>query len=449
MAESSVRLVRFAGEGSGEAPLTWAQADLWRGFVASGETATIGAAHRMPAGTTIDEVAELLRFIMSRHQVLRTRLRMQADGRPLQVCSASGEARLLIVEAGQDEPADVAESLKRQLRAREFDYQNDWPISMAVVTAGGVLTHVVTVYLHMAVDAGGIRALIADAAGRDPVTGAAAGPVTAVQPLEQARRQATPAARRQSTASLRQLEQVLRVARPRLFGDPKVVGEATYRKIHFRSPASRLAAERIAAELNAPVSAALLAMFAVALARRLQDGSVWLMVLVNNRFRPGLADSVCQLVQSSPCRIDVAGVSLAAAVRRASSSLLHTYKNAYYDGYQQDEVLERVGRELGGKVEMSCFYNDRRGGRVSDHELPVTDDQLREAVTQASWVELFEPSVPPVTLFLDVDDPPGAYEFEASFDTRYLELEDVLALVRAVEAAAVETAITPDAPTAV
>jgi hypothetical protein len=43
--------------------------------------------------------------LLGRHQSLRTRLRLEPDGRTRQVCSAAGEFRLLVVETGGQDPA--------------------------------------------------------------------------------------------------------------------------------------------------------------------------------------------------------------------------------------------------------------------------------------------------------------------------------------------------------
>src|SRR5206468_7931544 len=117
-------------------------------------------------------------------------------------------------------------AIKRHFIEQTFDYENEWPIRQAIVTQHGVVTHSPTVYLHTAIDAGGLAALLVDLAARDPVTGEPSGPVTARQPMEQARRQRTPAVRRHSTASLKHLEHVIRTVKPQPFGPPKYPDEA-------------------------------------------------------------------------------------------------------------------------------------------------------------------------------------------------------------------------------
>jgi len=438
--------VRFAGEGSGEAPLTWSQADHWRAISAAGRAATFGGAFEMPAETTVSGAVELLRYLVGRHQALRTRLAFDADGEPRQVCVEAGEIELLVV--GPDTDPD---ELYRRLADQPFDYRQDWPIRLAVVADGERVRHLVVVYLHLAVDGGGIEALLADLAARDPGTGAAAGPVTAVQPLALARRQAEPAAQRQSSAAMRYLERVLRSAPAELLGEPGP-GPADYRAIRYTSPAAALAVPVAATALGVPPASVLSAAVAVGLARRLGTGTVWAMMLVSNRFRPGLTDSVGLIVQSSPFLLDLGGISLAEAAARARTSLLLCYKNAYYDGRHRDALLARLTAELGrDPVRDCCYVNDRRRDRPVG---PDAADRLPDVLHAGRWQLEDRPAadLPALPLMVNVEDVPGdqpALALPISFDTRYLSIDDALALARGIETAAVELAVSPQVPTGV
>jgi hypothetical protein len=403
----------------------------------------------LPPEVTLEQLGDLLRFAVSRHQSLRTRLRFVEGRPPRQVCFASGELRVPIVEAGDRDPGELAEAIKRRFTEQNFDYENEWPIRQAIVTQHGRVTHSPTVYLHTAIDAGGLAVLLADLSARDPVTGAASGPVTARQPMEQARRQRTPAVRRHSTASLKHLEHVMRTASARGLGPPRYPDAAGFRMINFSSPATALAIPRIVAEHNVDSSAALLAMVAVGLARHTGDGTVLAMLMVSNRFRPGLAESVSPLVQISPYLIDVAEVSLAEAVARAGASLLPTYKNAYYDPYEQNALVDRVNAERGAEVDFWFFYNDRREQRAVEDGALATDDRIRAAVSASSWEWQQQADMSTRKLFLNVDDPGGSIDFQMSVDCRYFDADDMRSMVRGIEAAAVETVLDPGAPTGI
>ena len=51
----------------------------------------IGGAQPLPPGTTVQDLQERLRYLMSRYQSMRTRLRFEPDGTPRQVVYAAGE----------------------------------------------------------------------------------------------------------------------------------------------------------------------------------------------------------------------------------------------------------------------------------------------------------------------------------------------------------------------
>ncbi len=448
--------IRFAGTGSGEAPLTWSQVDHWQANQAVGQSSTFGGSFAMPASSTLPEIVEMLRFMLSRHQALRTTLRFDSDGTPRQHCVEAGEFELLVIEAGGADPAELAEQIEQDFHARPFELERDWPVRAAVVTVGDRVSHLVVVYLHLAVDGGGTEALVADLAARDPVTGEPPGPVTAIQPLELARRQAEPAAQRQSAAAMRHLERVLRSVDPRVLGAPRRDGPADYQAVRYRSPATLLAVKRIVAEQNVPASSVVSALYAVALGRLLGRGNIWTMMLVSNRFRPGMAGTVGLIVQSSPFQLDVAGTSLATAIARARGSMLHAYKNAYYDGRHRDAMLERVQRERGVLFDTGCYFNDRRVERPPDGLAPAGDERLRAALAEASWVpELDRPPRNALQVnvldapVLDPADPPEAIDLHITWDTRYFEVAQIQRLATGIESVAVQAALDPDAPTGI
>jgi hypothetical protein len=440
-------LVPFQGDGAGTEELTWAQIGLWHSMALSGRSVTMTGITPSPPGTTVGQLADLLAFIVGRHQALRTRLRFRDEGLPLQVCVSSGEVPLEVVDT-VDDPGEVAAQVQARYRGTNFDYENEFPVRMAAIRRYGVITHLVVVYLHLALDAGGLQALLADMFARDPVTGAAAGPVTALQPLEQARRQRTAHAKRQTDAAMVYLEHALRTTHPAQFGEPRYDSRG-FRMIRYRSPATALAIRRIAAQEGMNSASVLLAVFAVGLARCTGIGQVLAMLMVSNRFRPGFADSVSPLVQLSPYVIDVADVTLGEAAGRARTSVLNAYKNAYYDPYAQESVIDRVEAEL-GEIDYSCVYNDRRKPEsdTTDEPLP-TDEEIRAAVLCAEHHWEHRPDMSSRRLFLSVEDGPDAIDFVMSADTRFFSDDDIVALAAEFENAAVQTAMEPTLPTGV
>lgn len=435
--------VRFAGDGSGEAPLTWAQADHWQAIAAAGQAATFGGSFAMPPSFTRDSASVLLSTLLGRHQALRTRLRFTADGSPRQVCSADGVIELLVA-ADADDPAAVAEQLVAEFRTTPFDFEQDWPVRMAVVPDDGFV-HLVIVYLHLALDGGAAAVLMAEFDFTAPDLGVPTAPVTAVQPLAQAESQSQPSALRASAAALRYFGRVFRSVPLRLF-EPRYPGPAEYRALRFRSPATRPALERIATEHEVSLPTAMLAVFAIGVARYRGDGQVWAMQLVSNRFRPGLAEAVSILVQASPCALDVGASTLAEALGQARSALLLSYKHAYYESGRCEQIRQQIGRERGAEVEISCYYNDRLG-LLPPASASAGGADLGALLGQGELLADYGgPALPEFPLFFNVDSGGGVVEFPMTYDARYFTPDDLSRLARLVEEAAVELALTPDRP---
>jgi Condensation domain len=202
-------VVQFAGDGSGVAELSWGQQQIWSVIQAKDNSLPMGGARALPPGQTVADVAAGLRFIMSRHQALRTRLRFGPDGQTQQAVHASGAITLEVVDAGDSDPGEVAAAVAAEYKARKYDYENEWPLRMAVITHDGNATHVVQMICHIALDAFGLAVLYGDFDHRDERTG----PVTAMQPMEQASRQHGPSGRRAHEASMRYLERLAASAR--------------------------------------------------------------------------------------------------------------------------------------------------------------------------------------------------------------------------------------------
>ena len=442
-------VVPFEGAGSGAGELSWGQREMWGAIRRRGSSLAIGGVIPLRAGTTVEDVAAELRFIMSRHQSLRTRLSLRADGSPRQVVAASGEICLEVIDVGDADPAEAAESVYDRFHSVEYDYVSEWPVRMAVIRRRGALSHMVVMYCHLAVDGGGIVALMADLAvmaEMDPVTGRCGTPVPGMQPLEQARREGTPAGRQQSAATLRRWERLLRTIPAGRFGDcggdqrgPRFV------EAGFRSPAMHLSVRAIAARCGTDASAVLLAAFAVALFRVTGINPSVALVVVSNRFRPGFADTVSTVSHPSLCVLDVAGAGFDEAVARAGQSALSVYKNAYYDPLERDELVARIGRERGEEIDIACFFNDRRiqtREKVSG-QVPAPG-QVRAALPLSSLRWRDKP-LDPVgeRFFVDVEDATDAVELRVCADTHYLSVANAERFMREMETVTVQAALAP------
>ncbi|GHJ47737.1 hypothetical protein Cs7R123_50790 [Catellatospora sp. TT07R-123] len=442
-------MVSFQGEGSGAGELSWGQREIWAAMRSQQSALPVGGCLPLPQGTTLDDMAAELRFNMGRHQSMRTRLCFDADGRPTQVIAASGETALEVVEAGADDPAEVGERVRRRFCDTAYDYAAEWPLRMAVVTSAGVPTHVVAVFHHLVTDGFGSRVIMSDLAGRDPVTGAAGSPPPLLQPLEQARWQASPAGLRQHEMSMRHWEGLLWAIPARRFPGSADHREPRYWEGELTSPAMGLAVRLIAARTGADTGAVLLAAFGVALARTTGISPAVVRAVVSNRFRPGLADVVSPVNQTSLCVLDVAGAGFDEVVRRTRQRATAAYKYAYYDPDGLAELLARVERERGEPLDVGCFFNDRRV-RFRDGSGPVpTAEQVRELAADSGFRWLRQQKEPFERLFVHVEDVPDSLVLTVCGDTWHVSPADLRSCLLAMESVTVGAALDPAACTGV
>ncbi|MEV0566768.1 condensation domain-containing protein [Dactylosporangium sp. NPDC050588] len=431
-------MVAFEGEGSGVDDLSWGQLDLWMAMRRQNSWLPMGGATPLPDGTSLADVVENLRYLMSRYQPMRTRLRFDADDRPSQVVSSSGEIALDVVEAGDDDPAELADAMRRRYEETDYDYVTQWPMRMGVVVRSGQPTHLVAIMCHLVTDGSGAAVMIAESGAR------VATPVKGMQPLEQARWQRSPAGVRQNEAALRYWERLLRTIPSRRFAGSDDPRQPRHWRGEFRSQALHLATQAIAARAGLDASPVLMAVYGVALHRMTGINPVVFRPTVNNRFRPALADVVCTVAESGLCALDVAGVPFSEALTRTQRAAMTAYKHAYFHPVHLQDLIASVAAERDPDFDLGCFYNDRRITTRAGATGPApTPDQIREALcggnTTFRWT--IQQDDPFERLFVHIDDVPDTIQITVFMDTHFVSPGDAEAFLRGMEEVAVEAAL--------
>lgn len=435
--------VPFAGEGAGEGDLSWGQRDIWAAMSSQDSSLALGGTKPFTPDTTLADVAGELSYLMGRYQSMRTRLRFGAGGRPRQVLSPSGEVPLEVFDAGDIDPAEVAETIQARYRDTRFDYEHEWPVRMGVVRSRGVLTHMVVFVCHLVTDASGAMVMLREVAARVDT------PPTGMQPLAQAAWQQSPAGQRQNAAAQRYWEGLLRSIAPRRL--PGADGrDPRHWEGLIHSPALLMAVRTLAERTQVDSSPVLLGLFAIELARVTGINPVVTRPVVGNRFRAGMADVVCMLAQNGICAVDVADVSVDDAIRRAQQATMTAYKYAYYDPEQMAALIAKVSADRGPDFNVSCYFNDRR---VANRTMPsgpaATERQMREAMARTTFVWHRLVPDPYEPLFLHIEDVPDAVRMSIDIDTAHLSPEDAEAMLFGMEGLAVEAALDPAARTRV
>lgn len=440
-------MVRFAGEGSGTGELTWAQRNVWRMREVLGAHRMVGGTMPLAEGTTVEHIVHMLSFIMSRHQSLRTRISVDPDGNPGQVLYDSGLAALEIHDADDDEdPAGLAESIRRRFNTTPFDIEHDWPVRMAVIRKDGTPVYFTAMYPHMAIDGYGFVALAQDLANLDKETGEHLNPRVGVQPLELARQQETAAARRQSEFSLRYWEKLLYGIPSRRFNHSADRREPRWWEANYDSPGAFKALRVLADRLGMHTGPILMAAYAVAVAKVTRISPTVLRTLVSNRFRPGFAGSVSVLVQPGLCVVEVDGLAFHEIARHALRGQLAAGKHGYYDPRDLWALLDKVNAERGAELDLQCYFNDRRLdlAAMPREPLPTVED-ITEALPLSTWRWGERKDSPDVKAYLNINGRPGTLNYDLRADTHALSPMELLRVLREIEATLVTAVLDPGA----
>lgn len=443
--------VAFAGGGAGTGELTWGQRMVWLSMLRWGWL-NIGAPMPQPAGRTVQDLADELRYMMSRFPSLRTRLRFDADGRPTQELFADGEITFEVYDAdGDADPQKTAQAVYERYLTTARDFVREWPLRVAAVRREGAVTHMVIVACHLVADGVGIAVLFEETTAR------ATEPPRGMEQLELARWQDSPAGRRQAATVLSHIESELRSVPPRPMPRSADRSERRHWTGTLTTVALHPAVQAISRRTRADSSTVLLTLYAIALGRRELLNPAVLRPLVNNRFRPGLRKAVSHVMQAGVCVLDVAGATVDEAVIRARGPVRLAYKHAYYDPEEELALIDRLAREQPGAARWGgdawTYINDRRGATSRSAAATPSDASAADAIPELlarSEFRLTEWRDKPIEpLYLSIDDAAEGIVFTLRGDSWYVTPADGEALLRDMESLAVAAASDPAVPTAV
>ncbi|MFC0530798.1 condensation domain-containing protein [Phytohabitans kaempferiae] len=448
MARITVPFKADPPDGEAIADLAWGQREIWTAMVRQESWLPIGYARAVPPGTTVEDLAEQVSFLMSRYPTLRTTLRHEPDGRTRQVVAATGEIDVDVVDAADGEdPAQVADQVRQRYWDGEYDLIHGWPAWIAIVRHRGAPTHLVVVMSHLVLDAFGGIVMLEEIAA---FTAGTPLPPTAMPPVEQVRWQSSPAGARQNAAALRHWEKMLGTVPFRRFPHRHEPRSPRHWEGQFRSPAAHLALRALAERTKVDASPLLLATFAISMARITGINPVVVQVVVNNRFRPGLARSMSPLSQTGICALDLAGRTIDDAVRLTARQAIAAYKHAYYQPSDVDDLVARLAAERGEELDLACFFNDRRiEARGREAGPPPTPEQLRAALPRSTFTWTRRRDTSFERLFVHIEDVPDTMAVTIAGDTHHISPEEMEACVRGMEAVAVRAALDPAATTEV
>jgi hypothetical protein len=449
--------VQFTGAQAGAEPLTWGQKAIYADMQASGNQFSMPGRGELPEGSTVADAAALLSGLMTRNAALRMRLGTDRAGRPRQEVAASGQIGLDILTLPDDtDRAGIAryiDHLWDTWPLARFDFFSDWPLRMAVLRYRGSCRHLVWVLSHLAAD-GGAHVLLAGLVAAAMAGRAASEPRPDI--LDVARSEQTPQLRQLSSRTMRYWESQLRHIPAQTFGEPAGPGGQAvprYWQARFSSPAAHLAMLAIAKRTRTDASRVTLAVIAIAIGRATGVHPLTIKVMMNNRFRPGLANVIAPVAQNSVVTIDVADSTVDEVVARARAASLTAGMRAYYDPDELSEVNARLDAARGHPANVTCRVNDQRAMVMRPDEQgclsEVTREQVGQKRAETSLIWLGERHNMHEQANIVVENRPDVVSLHIMWDRRSLTDGQVEALLRGVEEVAVEAAFDPAAPTKV
>jgi hypothetical protein len=176
-------------------------------------------------------------------------------------------------------------------------------------------------------------------------------------------------------------------------------------------------------------------------------------VMVNNRFRPGLADVIAPVAQNSVLTIDVGDATIDEVVTRTRGAAMTAGLRAYYDPDDLAELMARLDAERGYPATVTCRINDQRAMvmRTDEQREPVqvTAETIRELSAQSTltWLGPRE-NVHEQANFL-IENRSELLSLYLIWDRWSLSDAQVEAVLREVERVAMEAAFDPAARTGI
>jgi hypothetical protein len=355
--------VEFTGQRAGEGPLTLGQLNFheWLSRTPGQAHAFLCAELPVPAGVSVNDVAEATGVLIARYESLRTTY--VPGERPRQRVAAAGVQLLEVYSLGEgqwgppDRPA-VAEALIQWLRESPDPGQRPMRVAVAIAPdAGDRVIACAARFTHQSMDHGSIEILKGDFAGLlgDPARRPAGPP--GHQPLDQAQLEATPSERHRADAALDYLREQSRRMPRYLYALPGARASGESLAVELSSVAAAMAVRRVAARTRTSRSSVVLAAICAVVARRSGYRELVLPVLSSNRFERHLANYVGALAQSTIATVEIAGRSFEELAGHTWMRVAEASRHGRYDRARQAAMDELAEHERGLRFDYSPWFN--------------------------------------------------------------------------------------------
>ncbi|MFC7640810.1 hypothetical protein ACFQX6_07250 [Streptosporangium lutulentum] len=355
-------VVEFAGARGGVAPLSWGQASIWRltTWRPDGDP-YFNMPWTLPVygRRDLDSVLLALRRLFERHESLRTNFR-RTPGGMVQHVAREGRLTVRLVDGGPAKPLTTARRLAADLASTAFDYETALPVRCAIVTIGGLAPR----RGLRPVPPGGRRR------GTGPAGGRLAQPAGRERPARAHLAADGPGHLRTRGAGRGTRGESV----PILAGDtgesaqipvrlpPYAPESPRYIRVLMNSVALGVAAETLAARWSVSAASVLTTASAVLLSALTGHRRIVMQLIGANRHDPRIGVLMGPAAQDGIFALDLPGGTLAEVTRIGHRQALTAYRHAHYEPLGLMAMREELGRERGGPIDLSAYFNDTRSG---------------------------------------------------------------------------------------
>lgn len=352
--------VTFQEESTGDSPLTWGQQDMWdaRECVDGNDAIyNFGLPVMLPHTTTAEDIAHVVRWLMGRHEVLRTLFRRQLRG-PRQVICPHGTVEMDFYQSDEFNRQVAIHFVDQRIQPL-FNIEDEFPVRFHVLEVDKRPRFMCLAFSHVAMDGYAARLIGAEIhavlAGRPPV----AAPTWT--PLDQARYENSPEGARRDARSLSFWRAMLQDIPPKVFDARGAQqGTETSAILEMKSPAASRAAAVVARRAGVSTTAVMLAATVSALASSTGKDVIPLQLLVGNRFDKKTSSLVTNTSLNGICAVSTRGLSFEALAKTCHWAAAKSYSRAFYDPRHLTETIASVSEQRGCAFDLGIFFNDAR-----------------------------------------------------------------------------------------
>lgn len=403
-------------------PLAWGQRSIWNAIQKVGPKndryfnfTRIARVPRKAPAADVPAVLAAVRTVVERHDSLRCRVLVDADGEPYQVVEPSGTIPVEIVTS-------VAEG--ERLQDTRFDFTAEWPLRVALVVSGERVETVVLVFGHTGADGAGGDLVARDLRltllrGAPPARGEQLRELVAAQQgpdLPRSRR----AIDHWGRESLHE---------PLLVNRCAPGGGVRYQRMTLFSPALDVASRVLARRYHVSGSTILLTAACLLVGRASGRGRGVMTPLVSNRHLKRHGEVVTSLTQLGLFALDVGCTDFDEVMVSAKHAAMSAYRNAYFDPMA-------LGSQVSEASPLCCF-NDMRVAGTTDVVIPGEIDSLLggSAIEKESGLEELN-----CRFCVQASGEPGQLRMRVTADTHYLAPADIETFLREMESLLVSAA---------